>query len=323
MPIDALSITLQELSANVEWQMKVATVSSILLGCSVFLTMGILTLIVDRHVRTFAEDWEFEQSRRVRLRLGSTVYRMTEPLIDELCECRIMTWFNRSKIGLSLSRGGAPLPWTPDEFVSMTLMETLLVVIVSTFLGSAALPGSQCLLIGIALGIIYLRSTLKSLHQKATDRVDMIQRRMPFGIDLVALLMRAGAGFRDAVRTVVSEGGDHPFSVEFRRVLDDVNRGKTLRESLTELSERLQCEDIREMVYAIQKSEELGTPLAEIFANLADQMRLRKSQWAEAAAGKAQIKMQGPQFVIMVACMITIIVPFLFDPGMSGLSDLF
>lgn len=64
-------------------------------------------------------------------------------------------------------------------------------------------------------------------------------------------------------------------------------------------------------------TEELGTPLADIFSNLADQMRLRKSQWAEAVAGKAQIKIHGPQLIIMVACMLTILAPFIFE-GISS-----
>jgi tight adherence protein C len=313
IPADAAYVAAEAAASLIQWQFQVANVASVLLGVSVFLTMGRVILIVDRHIRTFAEDWEFEQSRRVRLRLGSTVYRLTEPLIDELCESRLVAFFNRSKVQLALDRGGAPLPWTASEFIAVSLMEALILFLVVTLLGSGAVSGVSCFLVGTFFALIYLKSTLSSLQRKAQERVEAIQRRMPFGIDLVALLMRAGAGFRDAVGTVISEGVDHPFSTELRRVLDDVNRGKTLRAALTEFAERIRCDDVREMVYAIQKSEELGTPLAEIFANLADQMRLRKSQWAEAEAGRAQIKMQGPQFVIMVACMITILVPFIFD----------
>ncbi len=296
-----------------ELQQDFSLAASFLLGISVFLLTSRLVLIVDRHVRTFAEEWEFEQSRRICLRKGSSVYRLTEPFIDELCETRFVQRLETPIIELSLSRGGDPLPWKPREFVSVSLMEALILCLALVLFSSGLLPITHSLLIGLTLAVIYFRAAIKSIRRKAEDRVQQIERRLPFGIDLVALMMRAGAGFRDALQTVISESQPHPFAVELQRVLDDVNRGKTLRTSLEEFSNRLRSDDLREMVFAIQKSEELGTPLADIFTNLADQMRLRKSQWAEATAGKAQIRMQGPQFVMMAACMITILTPFLFE----------
>ena len=295
------------------WQWRLAMAGSCMLGIAVFFLVSRVLLIVDRHIRTFAEEWEFEQSRRVRLRNGSCVYRLTEPLIDELCETRMMSLFGIDRISLSIARGGDPLPWKAEEYVSVSMMESLLLFLTILLFGSGFTSVAICLAAGLAFSAVYLHASLKSLCRKADDRMELIQRRLPFGIDLVALMMRAGAGFRDALETVVSESGRHPFADEFRRVLSDVGHGKTLHEALSDLDQRLRSEDVREMVFAIKKSEELGTPLADIFASLADQMRLRKSQWAEAAAGKAQIKMHGPQLVIMVACMLTILAPFVFE----------
>lgn len=294
-------------------QSRLVMLSSGLLGIAVFLLVSRLLLILDRHVRTFAEDWEFEQSRRVKLRKGSGVYRLTEPLIDELCGTRLMNLFGMQRISLALSRGGDPLPWKADEYAAASLMESLLLFLTIMLLGSGFSSPAICLAVGVLFSAVFLHASIKSLHRKADLRIALIQRRLPFGIDLVALMMRAGAGFRDALHTVVDESGRHPFADEFRRVLDDVGRGKPLHEALGDLDQRLRSEDVRDMVFAIRTSEELGTPLAEIFANLADQMRLRKSQWAEAAAGRAQIQLQGPQLILMVACMLTILAPFVFD----------
>jgi tight adherence protein C len=295
------------------WQWRLAMTGSGLLGVAVFLLISRVLLIVDRHIRTFAEEWEFEQSRRVKLRNGSSVYRLTEPMIDELCETRLMNLFGIERISLAISRGGDPLPWNAREYVSVAIMESVLLFLAILLVGTGFTSVVTCLAVGLLVAGVYLHASIKSLCRKADERIELIQRRLPFGIDLVALMMRAGAGFRDALDTVVSESGRHPFADEFRRVLSDVGHGKTLHEALTDLDCRLRSEDVREMVFAIKKSEELGTPLADIFANLADQMRLRKSQWAEAAAGKAQIKIQGPQIVIMVACMVTILAPFAFE----------
>ncbi|MEZ6049731.1 MAG: type II secretion system F family protein, partial [Planctomycetaceae bacterium] len=258
-------------------------------------------LIVDRHITMFAEEWNFEQSRRVKLRASNVVYRLTEPLIDELALSRLVKFFNIERVAVSIGQGGIEHPWKANEYVALSLMESLLLLLGVSFFSSGILTPGTSVLSGMFLSGAYLRTSLTSLHRNAAHRVDAIQRRLPFGIDLIALIMKAGAGFRDALQTVVTETGNHPFAEEFQRVLNDVNRGQTLHQALGDLDARLRADSVREVVFAIQKSEELGTPLADIFANVADQMRQKKSQWAESAAGKAQVQIQFPGLIIMLA----------------------
>lgn len=292
---------------------RLILVASALLGVAVFLLVSRLVLLVDRHVRTVAAEWEFEQKRRIRLRLANRVYRWTEPLIDELAGAGWLKCFPLEQIEVSLDRGGSALPWTPREFMATTLMETLLLFVGVVFFGTTQASLYPCIAAASVAGAVYLRACLRNLRLAADDRIQQICRRLPYGIELVALTMRAGSGLREALETVVSETPDHPFSEEFRRVLEEFNRGRTLQESLTDLDRRLRNTEVREMVFSILKSEELGTPLSEIFANLAEQMRLKKAQWAEAEAGRAQVRVQGPALVIMVACMLTILAPFIFQ----------
>lgn len=295
-----------------QWQWSASIASSLLLGVSVALLTHRLLVLVDRHVRTFAEDWEFEQSRRVRLRNGNRIYRLTEPLVDELCETWIPSLFNRQKIATSMARGGDTLPWRPEEFVVVAVLESLVLFVMVSFFGTAFYPLSRCLLAGVGLGLYYLRVKVVSLHRRAVRRVERIHRRLPYGIELMALIMQAGADFRDALLTTIDASGDHPFAHEMKGVFQQMKRGRVLEEAFGQLSERLQTEEIRELVFAIQKSEKLGTPRAEMFARIAEQMRLKRSQHAEAEAGKATIRLHGPQFVIMIACMVTIAAPFIF-----------
>ena len=288
-------------------------IASCLLGVAVFLLVSRLILLVDRHVKTVAAEWDFEQQRRIRMRRGNHVYRWTEPLIDELASAGWLRYFSLDQIEISLDRSGSALPWKPREFVAISLMETLLLFCVVVFFGTTLATLPLCIAAGLCVSGVYFRGCIRGIHTAADDRVQQICRRLPYGIELVALTMRAGSGLREALETVVSETPDHPFSQEFRRVLDEFNRGRTLQEALSDLDRRLKNSDVREMVFSIQKSEELGTPLSEIFSNLAEQMRLKKAQWAEAEAGRAQVRVQGPALVIMVACMLTILAPFVFQ----------
>ena len=287
-------------------------VASCTLGLAVFLLASRIVLIVDRHVAMAAEDWEFEQIRRIKLRDGSIIYRNTEPLIDELAATRLVGSFNIPRIELSLNRGASPLPWQPREIVAKILIECLLLLIGIVFFGSAVLSTAICVGAALLLSGVYLHSAIKALHTRAEERIERIQLRMPFGIDLIALMLRAGASFSEALETMVRESREHPFSQEFQRVLDDLSHGRPLQEALGDMDERLHCEEVREIIFSICKSRELGTPLADIFVNLADQLRLKKSQWAEAAVGRAQVKLSIPNLLGMVACFLAILFPFLF-----------
>jgi tight adherence protein C len=70
-------------------------------------------------------------------------------------------------------------------------------------------------------------------------------------------------------------------------------------------------ETVSELVFAINKSDELGTPIAQTLAELADQMRLKRQQWGEKVAGEAQVKIMFPGILIMLACIIVILAPIL------------
>jgi len=299
-----------------------ALLASLLLGLAVFLFVSRLLLLLDRHVRTVAEAWEFEQVRRVKLRLGCRVYRGSEPLIDELAACSWLRLLPLQKLELALARGADPLPWTAREYAASLLIESLLLGLGVAFFGSAVMSLAASITAGLCLASAYLRAGLRVPVSAAAERVSRLCQRLPFGVDQIALMMQAGAGLRDALTTIVAEGPNHPFCTEFHRVLHDFNRGRTLHEALADLDRRMQSPEIREMVLSIQKSEELGTPLADIFANLAQQLRLKKSQWAEAEAGRAQVRIQGPSIIILIACMITIVAPFIFqyflEAGQTG-----
>ena len=72
-------------------------------------------------------------------------------------------------------------------------------------------------------------------------------------------------------------------------------------------------DDVAELVFSINKGEEFGTPLAQTFRIQADQMRLKRTQWAEKAAGAAQVAIVLPGMIIMIACLLIIGAPFVLS----------
>ena len=98
--------------------------------------------------------------------------------------------------------------------------------------------------------------------------------------------MEAGGGFQECLQTAVSENGDHPLTEELAEVLRQISLGRPRSEALKALQERLHDDDVSELVFAINKGEELGTPLSAILREQAEQMRLKRSQRGEKAAAE-------------------------------------
>ena len=136
-------------------------------------------------------------------------------------------------------------------------------------------------------------------------------------MDLIALTMEAGGGFQECLRTAVKENGDHPLTDEMAEVLRQISLGRPRNEALSGMQERLQDEDINELVFAINKGEELGTPLSSILRDQAEQMRLKRSQRGEKAAGEAEVNILFPGMVLMLACLLVVIAPIVLPAVMA------
>lgn len=257
----------------------------------------------------------FERQRRDEIRAGSKIYRWFEPVIEEIAtfigrrERDSMTTLQRALVA-----GSEKLPWRPQEFVAAKWIEAVLagVVVFALFW----LIGWTKTGIGAAIGvtILYGLMTPKSVKDRAKKRLARIRIRLPFAVDLIALTMEAGGGFQECLQTAVSENGDHPLTDELAEVLRQISLGRPRHEALRAMQDRLHDEDVNEMVFAINKGEELGTPLSAILREQAEQMRLKRSQRGEKAAAEAQVSIVFPGMVLMIACLLVVIAPIMLPP---------
>jgi tight adherence protein C len=254
----------------------------------------------------------FEHQRRTLLREGSQTYRWFEPLLDYLAARRAAS--DQASLALlrrNLRLGGETLPWKPEEYLAGRLVEAALTGLIAAALGlvysRSAVVG---LGVGLGAGLIYVWAAVRHAHGRGQKQLKTIRRRLPFALDLMALTMEAGASFLESLDIVVKENASHPLGRQLAEVLGDIAVGRTRREALEALQQRLSDEDVTEIVFAVIKGEELGTPLSQILRSQADQMRLKRSQWAEKAAAEAQVSIVFPGLVVMVACLIIVAAPF-------------
>jgi tight adherence protein C len=158
------------------------------------------------------------------------------------------------------------------------------------------------------------------LALRARRRLHLIKRRMPFLLDLLTLLMEAGATFLHALAQAVEEFRGHPVSEEFGRVLADMSLGKTRVEAFQAMRDRLADDEITSIIGTIIQGEQLGTPLAKIFRSQADVLRVKRTQRAETVAGEAGVNMLLPGILVMGATVLVILGPFLLNYLKFGLS---
>lgn len=253
----------------------------------------------------------FDVARHQLLARKSLACRWLAPLVSSAARSQLLMKLVRvEQVRSELSAGCLDAPWTPELFIAATAVQSLVVGMASTFLMKSSCSLPVATLLGLFLSIALFYGTLYWLRSRAMWRRGQFFNRLPFAVDLIAMLMESGATFREAVVTVVNENADHPVGEEFDTMLRELDRGQTLFDALLSLQSRIGQVELSELVFTIQKAQELGTPLGRVFVRLAGQMRIQRSQAAEKAAGKANANITFPGLLVMFACVLLIVSPF-------------
>lgn len=193
---------------------------------------------------------------------------------------------------------------TAEEFLALrVLLPSLLGVLAVALLwalfamvpgrAGAALRGHQSLFSIAILGgyyvypIVWLNGVLKTRQRQ-------IQRSLPFVMDLLTLSVEAGLDFMNAMQRIVERRRMDALGEEFVRVLREIQLGKTRRDALRDMAERVDHRDVHSVVNALVQADELGVGIAAILRIQADQMRQRRFERAEKLANEAPVKMLFP-----------------------------
>lgn len=263
-------------------------------------------------------EWRYDISRINALRKIDPAFRLFQPLIQLLAR------LNRAAFGRQLPEvyreiqaAGLPRFWLPEEFLARGQVFALLMApayffVCLTYMGVAG-SVSACVLTAVTAWLIR-----RGLTRAARRRLVVIKRRLPFFLDLMTLLMEAGASFLGSLKQSVKEFEGHAVAIEFGRVLADMNMGKARTEAFDNLRARLNDDEIGGIVGSIIQSEELGTPLSNIFRTQADILRVKRSQRAETIAGEAGVNMLLPGILVMASAVMIILGPFALNYLLFG-----
>ncbi|MBP7174770.1 MAG: type II secretion system F family protein [Thermoclostridium sp.] len=165
--------------------------------------------------------------------------------------------------------------------------------------------------------IIFLYPNM-TLNSKIRVRQKEILKSLPDVMDLLTVSVEAGLNF-DAALSRVVEKMPGTLSKEFEIVLQEIKVGRSKKDALYDMADRLSVQDLRSFIAAVIQADQLGVSLGRVLRIQAEQIRLNRKQRIQEQAMKAPIKILIP----MVIFIFPVIFIVLLGPVAINLIDMF
>ncbi|MFZ5967149.1 MAG: type II secretion system F family protein [Bacillota bacterium] len=212
-----------------------------------------------------------------------------------------------AKIEMKLLQAGNPQGMSPVDFrlfqMALLLLLPTLLGILSFFLKKHVGVTLLFILIGITGGVIiphyYLSSRIKKRSHQAL-------RELPDVVDLLTVSLEAGLGFDAALSKLISKK-DGILVSEFHRCLEEIRLGKTRREALAGVRDRVLVDPLNVLISSIIQAEKLGISMVHILRIQSHEVRQQRKQRAEEEAMKAPIKMLFPLILFIFPSLFIVL----------------
>ncbi|GAB3057334.1 type II secretion system F family protein [Salinicoccus sesuvii] len=212
------------------------------------------------------------------------------------------------KIENRLLQAGMSL--SPIEFKMIQWMLAGFLMVIATlslyFMHLSVLHGLLLFITALGTGITLPRLYM---NMKVKKRQAQALKEMPDFLDLLTISLEAGLGFDAALSKVISKKPGE-LSDEFKSVVEEVRLGRTRKEALTAMVERLPIEELKSLVFSIIQAEKLGIGMVTVLRVQTGEIRELRKQRAEEKAMKAPIKILFPMvFFIFPTLFIILLSP--------------
>ncbi|MDO9300179.1 MAG: type II secretion system F family protein [Anaerolineales bacterium] len=246
--------------------------------------------------------------------------RVILPIMEKVGE--ILTRFTPQKLlqetTLKLELAGNPgridaATFLATRFVGAAIFGGGLLMI--SLLSATQWPFSRTVLVVGLFTVIGFFFPQLWLQSRINARQNEVRKALPDALDLLTICVEAGLGF-DAAMSKVAEKWDNELSLMFGRTIREVQLGKTQREALRDMADRLGLPELTSFVAAVIQSQQLGVSLAKVLRIQSDQLRMKRRQFAEELAHKAPVKMIIPMALLTFpSIMIILMAPAAFQIG--------
>ncbi|MEU3186865.1 DUF5936 domain-containing protein [Streptomyces sp. NPDC006923] len=238
-------------------------------------------------LRMYRADAKLPGDLAVALEVGASRTSATGSAIDRLgmryapSVLRMMGPKRVDKVRRKLDMAGNPGGMTVDRYAARR----------AVYSGLGSLTALTMFMSGqVVLAVIFLVYgflwTDALIRVAIGRRKEDIERTLPDFLDVLAVVVSAGLGFRQALERV-SEKYQGPWSDELRITLRQMDMGVSRRDAFDQLRRRNDSEQVSMFVSALQQGEELGAPIVDTLIQIANDMRRTDAQNARRKAAKA------------------------------------
>lgn len=204
----------------------------------------------------------------------------------------------------------ANIAFTPAQIILVMGVVTFAAFLMLTLATDVSLAIRIVVAIAMGVGGVYTW-----ISRKAKKRMDMISEQLPEAVELMVRSLRVGHPFSSAVAIVAKEVPD-PLGTEMGMISDEAAYGRDMGETLKQMAERLDMQDLRFLAVAVTIQQTSGGNLAEILDGLAKVIRARFRLFRRVSAITAEAKWSGKLlsgFPILALIGINLVRPDYFD----------
>ena len=214
----------------------------------------------------------------------------------------------RSGVKQNLDASDNPNGYDVDEYLAICLVSSAAAALLTAMIGMA-LTARLMPMLTLAMAMAGLVAPYWHLRSTARARLQRISKKLPYTLDLIALMMGAGSTFTEAIETTVRDEPDDDFNQELRIVQAEIDFGAKRATALANMAGRVPIESLRSIVGAVNQAEQLGTPLSAILSAQAGMLRLHRSIHAEKLAASAGLRILVPTMLMLIAAIIILFGP--------------
>lgn len=208
----------------------------------------------------------------------------------------------------------ANIAFSPRQLIMLMIALSGFAYVGLTMGTGAATPIRAGVAIAMGFGGVYMW-----VANKAKKRISLLEEQLPEAVELMVRSLRVGHPFSAAVSIVAREIPD-PLGTEMGLISDEAAYGREISESLKELAERLDMQDLRFLAVAVTIQQQSGGNLAEILEGLSKVIRARFKLFRRVRAITAEAKWSGmflSGFPIAATIMINVLQPHYYDEAMK------
>ncbi|MFD5100999.1 DUF5936 domain-containing protein [Streptomyces albidochromogenes] len=276
------------------------------------LVVGLSVAGAFQGIRMYRAEAKIPGDLAVALEIGASRVSGTESAVDRLgmrfapAVLRLMGGRRVDKKRRKIDMAGNPGGLTVDRYAARRAVYGLFGGFSALVLLLKDLPlfGAFCIAYGWFAADV-------TIWQAIRERKDVIERTLPDFLDVLAVVVSAGLGFRQALDRV-SEKYEGPWADEVRITLRQMDMGVSRRQAFDELRRRNESEQVSQFVTALQQGEELGAPIADTLIQIANDMRRTDAQNSRRRAAKAIPKTTVVTLAFMVPATLLLIVTNMF-----------